>query len=292
VDGRDFFGINKLNLNSAVVDCSYLKDYLAYSVLRDLGLAAERTGSAWVTVNGEDYGLYVILEQPDDRMLERHYADPTGNLYDGKYAYYEDGSYTLLDFGAGVDSLYELEEGTDVGHVDITAISTLVQDYTGRPEFWATSETLVNWDRLLLYFAAEEYIGHNDGYCLNTNNNFPYFSADDGRMEMLPWDMDYSFLQAGDWGMDWNRPRGRLAVACRRSEECIALWAEKVAELLDTIDSEAYMVLAQEHAALLQPYVEADPRRECGLDSVAWYQGYLQTWFTNRENTMTVRWGL
>jgi hypothetical protein len=85
---------------------------------------------------------------------------------------------------------------------------------------------------------------------------------------------------------------GNLADACRRSERCQALWAEKAAELRDTIDSEAYMVLAEEHAALLEPSVEADPRRECGLDSVAWYQGQVLRWFTEREGFMTDRWEL
>ncbi len=35
-------------------------------------------------MNGETFGLYVIRETYDERMLAQYFADPTGNLYEGR----------------------------------------------------------------------------------------------------------------------------------------------------------------------------------------------------------------
>src|SRR5262249_53712914 len=64
VSGQELHGLKALALNNEVVDCSYLKEPIGYRIFRDAGLPASRTGFAHLTVNGMDYGLYVIVEYP------------------------------------------------------------------------------------------------------------------------------------------------------------------------------------------------------------------------------------
>ncbi|MFO0006349.1 MAG: CotH kinase family protein, partial [bacterium] len=106
-------------------------------------MAAPRAADARVWVNGDDYGLYLLLETPDDRFLKRAWDEPDGNLYDGKYVWYPDGSYTLLDFAEGHDHLYQLEEGEDVGHADIASVSAALAAGWGSPTFLATTGAVV-----------------------------------------------------------------------------------------------------------------------------------------------------
>ncbi len=292
VPDQTFYGLKKLNLNNMTVDCSMLKEHMAYKVFRDMGLAAQRTGYAWVTVNEEPYGLYNILEQPNQELLERFYADPSGNLYDGKYIWYGGYSYTLLDLRGDLAPLYEQEEGTDVDNADVIAVADAIPLYAGTDEFYAQLGELVDWDAVLTYWAAEQWVGHNDGYCLNRNNNYLYFDAADGKMEFIPWDMDYSHLNDSDWGMNWAVPYGLLAMACHNDATCNAAWKEKAQLVVDTLDIDAYDADLLAWAALIEDYAEADPRKECSSTSVLYYQGYVRTFVKTRPDYMKLFWGL
>lgn len=292
VEDQSFYGLTKLNLNNMVVDYSMLKEHVAYKAFRDNGIAAERTGYAWVTVNGEAYGLYNILEQPNKGLLERWYDDPSGNLYDGKYIWYGGYSYTLLDLRSDLAVLYALEEGEDVGNADLSAIADALATYDRSAGFYDGMADFVDWDQVLTYWAVEQWVGHNDGYVLNRNNNFIYITADEALMNFVPWDMDYSLLNDTDWGMNWASPYGMLAAACRRDTTCLAAWKEAAGRVVDNMDGALYEAYAVEQALLIQDYVSADPRKEVSTGSVGYYQSYVRTWVTGRNAYMTSFWGL
>ncbi|MBK8181056.1 MAG: CotH kinase family protein [Planctomycetes bacterium] len=78
-------GLERLVVKNMVQDYSFMHEYIAFQVYEAMGVPAPRVGYLWVTVNGEDYGLYSNVEALDDRFLARHFAEPTGNLYDGDY---------------------------------------------------------------------------------------------------------------------------------------------------------------------------------------------------------------
>lgn len=292
VPDQTFYGLKKLNLNNMVVDCSMVKEHVAYKAFRDAGIAAQRTGYAWVTVNDEPYGLYNILEQPNQELLDRYYADPSGNLYDGKYVYYGGYSYTLLDLRADLVPLYEQEEGTDVDNADVMAVAEALSTYAGTDEFYTAMSDYVDWDEVLTYWAVEQWVGHNDGYALNRNNNFLYFDAADGKMEFIPWDMDYSHLNDSDWGMSWAVPYGLLAMACHNDATCNAAWKEKAQVVVDAMDTTAIQADIDAWSALIKDYAEADPRKECSSINVVYYQGYVSTFVMLRPDYMKTFWDL
>ncbi len=287
-----FYGLEELSLNNAVVDCSYLKEMLGYQVFAAVGVPSLRTAYAAVTVNSVAYGLYVVLETPDDRFLKRHYTLPDGNLYDGKYVWYGGYNYTLLDFGLGVDELYQLEEGTDVAHADIAGVSNAVLTAAGTDQWAPVSDAVIDWTEVHRELAAEQWVGHNDGYALNTNNYRVYFDPEDGRAEILPWDLDYGFLNDYDWGMNWATPRGSVAAACWRDAACLEAQKAAMAELIPAVEAldlpgklEAYIVLANDLAV-------ADPRRECAAADIPGWQEYMRSWVATRNDTMRSWWGL
>lgn len=289
---QEFYGLKKLNINNMAVDCSMLKEHMAYKVYRDMGLAAERTGYAWVTVDGHDYGLYNVLEQPNKEMLKRFYDHATGNLYDGKYYLYPDWSYVLLDFTSSAYTFYELEEGEDVGLADIANIVTAVQTWYGTDGFYDALSEYVDWDALLLYWATEQWVGQIDGYVTNRNNNFVYFDAEDGKMEMIPWDLDYSFLEDSAWGMSWKSPAGVLAAGCQSDPTCLDEWKDAVRKVVARTDGDAYAEDLEMWAALIEDYASEDPRKECSDTSLASTQRALRTWVKNRSEGMSTYWGL
>jgi len=293
VEDQRYYGLESLTLNNEVVDCSYLKEPVSYRVFRGLGLPAPRTSFAHVTVNGMDYGLYVVIETPDDRFLSRVYDDPSGNLYDGKYIYYDDGSYKLLDFTPGAAPYMELEEGTDVDNADVIAVADAVRWATGSGVFEEALDAYVDFDELHRHLLAEEWVGHLDGYALNTNNYRVYLDpADEGRLDLVPYDLDYSMLEASVWGMSWSSPRGVLASGCWSDPTCASNQRDAVADGLEVIDRlELRDFVAELNVATLDAARE-DPRRECSFFWVTWYRAYVANWVETRSDLVASHWEL
>jgi len=292
VSGQRFYGLKGLSLNSSVADCSYLKEAVAARVYADAGVATSRTGFARVSVNGADYGLYVIVETQDDAFLDRYMSDPSGNLYDGKYIWYGGSSYTLLDFAEGNDTLYQLEEGESVEHADIQAVSDALAASWGTDAFYTELGALIDWESTHRTWAAEQWLGQNDGYCLNKNNYRAYFHPEDGRLRFIPWDNDLTFLYAYQWGRSWVTPYGNLAAACRAHVECRDDWAAAVRDLIDNIDLAALSEFVGEIDALTAEAATADPRRECGVDSIPGSRAHVAAWVTRRSDEVRAEWGL
>ncbi|MGN0683966.1 MAG: CotH kinase family protein [Oscillospiraceae bacterium] len=78
---KTYYGLDKLCLNNIIQDNTYMKDYLAYTLMSDFGVAAPLCSYAYITVNGEDWGLYLAVEGVEDAFLKRNYGSDYGNLY-------------------------------------------------------------------------------------------------------------------------------------------------------------------------------------------------------------------
>ena len=287
-------GLKTVLLNNSVVDCSYLKEPIGYQVFRDAGLPASRTSFAHVEVNGENYGLYVVIEAPDSELLRVvHPDEDEGNLYDGKYVYdWNTGNYTLLDFAANVDSLYALEEGTDVENADIGAVSDAVWDAPRGAGYAAAVDPFVDWRQWHTAWALEQWTGHLDGYQMNRNNYRVYFRPSDGKMEYVPTDFDYAFLSDGGWGVWWTGPLGVLSARCLIDADCADAHRASVAEMLAGIDATALRAKLAAMKALIEDEAGDDPRRECGTSDVWATQSYLDSWISGRDAQVRATWGI
>ncbi len=80
-DGKNYHGLDKLSLNNLIQDNTCMKDYLAYRLMGEFGADAPLCSFAYITVNGEDWGLYLAVEGIEDSFLQRNYGRDTGELY-------------------------------------------------------------------------------------------------------------------------------------------------------------------------------------------------------------------
>ncbi len=80
-DGKNYHGLDKLSLNNIIQDNTYMKDYLAYRLMDEFGVDSPLCSFAYITVNGEDWGLYLAVEGVEDSFLQRNYGRDTGELY-------------------------------------------------------------------------------------------------------------------------------------------------------------------------------------------------------------------
>ncbi len=80
-DAGSYYGLDKLCLNNIIQDNTYMKDYLVYRMMREFGADAPLCSFSYITVNGEDWGLYLAVEGVEESFLQRTYGSDYGQLY-------------------------------------------------------------------------------------------------------------------------------------------------------------------------------------------------------------------
>lgn len=76
-----YYGLDKISLNNIIKDHTYMKDYLTYQMMADFGVNAPLCSYVYITVNGEDWGLYLAVEGVEDSFLQRNYGTDYSELY-------------------------------------------------------------------------------------------------------------------------------------------------------------------------------------------------------------------
>ena len=76
-----YHGLDKLSLNNLIQDTTMMKDYLTYTMMNEFEAAAPLCSFVYITINGEDWGLYLAVEGVEDSFLERNYGTSYGELY-------------------------------------------------------------------------------------------------------------------------------------------------------------------------------------------------------------------
>ena len=107
--GKTYHGLDKLSLNNLIQDTTYLKDYLTYRMMAEFGAAAPLCSFVWITVNGEDWGLYLAVEAVEESFLQRNYGSDYGELYKPDSMNFGGGrgngkDFNMEDFMASEDS--------------------------------------------------------------------------------------------------------------------------------------------------------------------------------------------
>ena len=276
--GRRPDGLEKINVNNMVQDCAMAHEYASYSAHELVGVPAPRVAYATVRLNGEDYGLYSLVEDYDDEFLKSRFEDSSGNLYDGDYKLYANNNYDLIDFTPSAQGLFELDEGVDVGLEDIRAV-TSARQAAGTATFAEDMSGVVNMEQFAVFMAVSAWTGHYDSYAYYSNNYRVYFDpADGGRAMFMPWDPDWAFYAA----TPVTSAYGTIAAGCLWDPTCRGWARDAAAELSATVpgsqleaDLEAIFELTAEH-------IVADPKKETGMAEVQSCRADLMSWIYRR----------
>lgn len=257
VKGQTFLGLKTLTLNNMVQDPSMIHETLSYESFRAVGIAAPRTGYAYVRINGEDYGLYLNVETLDDVALPRWFA-ATGHLYEGAY-----GS----DMTPGGAAAFEVDEGDEENREDLEALIAAVnQDASDWSDGLAGVADLSQMVRM---WAVERYVGHWDGYSgiegVEWPNNFYLHSDAAGKFTMLPWGTDQTWAKT----LPFESDAGLLFDRCLADASCATTYADALVEIAGVIEGLDLGARATAISALLLPWQQIDPRLEYSDPQVA-----------------------
>ncbi|MDG1482373.1 MAG: CotH kinase family protein [Myxococcota bacterium] len=260
-------GQEVLTLNNMVQDPTYVAEHLAYMLFRSAGIPAPRVGYVRLSINGEDWGLYALIENVDDTFLDRWYADSSGVLYEGAYG-------TDLVVGALED--LEVDEGDAGAREDLVAVAEILSGEASDDAI-AALEQRVDLDSLLLNMGIEAAILHWDGY--TTANNYRlYHDPQTDRLQLLPWGTDQTFI---DSSYGPYQGYGLMYTFCLANDACRVRYGAALAEAADLMDALPLQTEQEALRAMLEDDIATDPRAEHSESVQASYLSYMSTCIEN-----------
>lgn len=197
VSGQKLLNLKKLNLNNNYKDPTYMRETIAYNLMREMGVPAPRTAYANLYINGELHGLYTLVEQVDGEFLEQHFANSEGDLYKPDSTGIANGvGHDLKWIDSDFLSYTAIELKTNEDSSDNQALIQFLDELNNGNDY----ERILNVDGLLRYLAVSTALGNMDSYQGPLAHNY-YIYDNSNQFSIIPWDMNESF---GTFAMGCN----------------------------------------------------------------------------------------
>jgi spore coat protein H len=199
IKNQRFYGFKKLSLKNNYNDKSMLREKVAGDIFRNAGLASSHTAFYTVYVDHGDgpiyFGLYTMVEEVDDTLIDTQFSDNDGNLYqpDGTGA-----SFAYNTFSESVFVKETNEEAADWSDIQNLFTALHAGTRTTDAAAWRNNlETVFDTDVFLKYLAVNTVIQNWDTYGRMTHNYFLYNNPDNSLLTWIPWDNNEA-LQTGN----------------------------------------------------------------------------------------------
>lgn len=201
IKGREFFGVDKLNLNGEHNDPSIIRSKLCFDLFKDVGKIAPRANHVSVYINGKYYGLYISVEHIDDEFLEKNIKDDTGNLwkclYPADLVFINNDPLTYKNLTHQGRPVYELKTNEEVGDYSKLARLIRIINNTSASILPDSLESVIDVPGVLKYLAMNILMGSWDDYWSLMNNYYLYHNPSEDKFQIIPYDYDNTF------GVDW-----------------------------------------------------------------------------------------
>ena len=227
-----YYGLDKMTLNNIYQDKTYMKDYLSYQMLNFMDAPSPLASYTYITVNGEDFGLYLAVEAVEDSFIDRVYGSASdGELYKPESVSSEEENQqgNLFSSGGAIsgDNLELLGNvprflgqsyiGLNLGYTD--------DDYSSYSYIFDTAKTEItdkdkdeiiaalkkisakenlnealDIEAVINYFVVHNFVLNFDSYTGIMIHNY-YIYEEEGLLSIIGWDYNLSY---GAFGYDGN----------------------------------------------------------------------------------------
>lgn len=174
--------VKDIKLLTNYADKSRTRNTLAYDFIREAGSVGHFAFPVRVQQNGEFHAILDLMEDADDRWLERVGRDPNGALYK---------VYNALDSAGGNEKKTRKNEGT----ADLQSLITNLAGNRSLADRVTYAYDNIDLPQTVSYFVGLALISSQD----HGHKNFFMYRDSDGSGEwaIFPWDVDLS------WGRNW-----------------------------------------------------------------------------------------
>jgi spore coat protein CotH len=297
IDNQRFYGFKKLSLKNNYLDKSMLREKVATDVFRNAGLAASHTAFYTVYVDNGDgpqyFGLYTLVEEVDDTVIDTQFSSDDGNLYkpDGDAASFASGTYDE-------DEYVKKTNEDEADFSDVSSLLSILHDgsrTTDAATWRANLETVLDTDVFLKYLAVNTVIQNWDTYGRMTHNYFLYNDPDTSKLTWIPWDNNEA-LQTGNQGGSYALNFSGLSSSSwpligylYQDDVYKAQYDTYVQEVIDGAFNETTMqALYTTYAALVEEYATSEVDGYTFLSSSSDFQSAISTLkahVTSRKNS-------
>ena len=292
---KSYHGLDKLALNNIIQDNTYMKDYLTYQMMGEMGVASPLCSYVYITVNGEDWGLYLAVEGVEDSFLQRNYGSDYGELYKP--------DSMSMGGGRGNGEKFDMEEfqekpdgkmfGNHGGGMRMGSDDVLLKYIDDNPESYSnifenaktdisdsdkvrliealkklsSGEDLTNTvdiETVIRYFVVHNFVLNFDSYTGGMIHNY-YLYEEDGQMQMIPWDYNLAFggFQSSEDATSLvNYPIDDPVSGGDTQERPMIAWIFENAEYIE-LYHRYFEEMFDQVTTMIAPYVEKDPSKFC-----------------------------
>jgi hypothetical protein len=206
IDGQQLLDYNKMKLANAWMDPTFVKQIVSSNIYRRY-LPTGESNLVKLNVQGNYVGLYVNDESINKQFLKKHLDEKSGPLFKcdniDRFCDTANAPSAMppnLDYMGDDTTLYydSYDMKSDYGWEElVNLIKVINTDFEN-------IDSVLNVDRALWAFAVNQVIANLDCYNTYYVHNYYLYQTKDGLFQMIPWDLDNSFVGA-IMGFDyWN----------------------------------------------------------------------------------------
>ena len=202
---QNLYGQTKLVLNNQAFDPSIMREVVAYRVMNQF-IPAPRACFIKVIINGDNYGIYSLIEHIGDPFCESRFGSADGFRYKAVPPWSwpdtidpppHPDDLALQDIAGSLliaERAYQLKnrETDPDRHVGIlNAIDGL--NFTQPDRLVETLEPLLDTDLAMWHLALNNVLCSLDAYYSTGQNYYLYQEPTHNRLAILPWDFNMAF---------------------------------------------------------------------------------------------------
>ena len=207
-DGQRLYGYKTLNLLNGHVDGSFLREVLYNRISRDY-IPAMKTNLVKLVINGENWGVYINLQQYNKDFLAEWFGTKDGVRWKvgpgrgGALNYAGDDPTTYQE-------TYQLKtNNVDDPWTDLIAFCKMLDETTSDTELTEKLPSVLNIDQVLWQLAVSNVFMDDDGY-IHKGGDYAIYQDVNGRFHLIPHDNNESFRfgRSGRGGPGGGGPGG------------------------------------------------------------------------------------
>lgn len=248
VAGQRVFGQKKLTLNNFNQDDTAMHEWLVYRIFSSVGVPAPRVGYAHVTLDGQDYGTYLLVESLDEHdFLARNFPNT--------FATYE--PLAGQDITRDNVPMFDVDKGNELDRTLLLAVADGLRT-APRDGVYDALKARVDYPEVLREMAVELFTGEWDGYTLSINNYVIHID-ERGVLRLVPWGADQAFASHESF----FRGEGLLLSTCLADLSCVQAWVDALKDVRSKVRAlvdGGIMNEARRLAALNAARFRTDPR--------------------------------
>ena len=207
-DGQRLYGYKTLNLLNGHVDASFLREVLYNQISRDY-IPAMKTNFVKLVVNGENWGVYINLQQYNKDFLAEWFGTKGGIRW--KVGPGRGGALNYAgDDSAAYQEAYQLKtKNVENPWEGLIALCKMLDATTSDAELMEKLPSLLNIDQVLWQLAVSNVFMDDDGY-IHKGGDYTIYQDVNGRFHLIPHDNNESlrFGRSGRGGPGGGGPGG------------------------------------------------------------------------------------